>query len=109
MDLSEFDAFVKDNNGKGYYGFSTLINHTATSLEHFVVKFNYVFVNGQAKAISFSNPVISIRLDGVTHIERTDLDSGEVQFEITCEDNLINNGGKYVEKIIWVPVRKSGF
>ena len=109
MDLSEFDAFVKDNNSNGYYGFSTLINYAATSKEHFVIKFNYVFVNGEARSISFSNPVIAIRLDGITHIDRIDLDSGRVQFNITCEDNLINDGGKYVEKIIWVPVRKSGF
>lgn len=109
MDLSEFDVFAKDHSLNGYYGFSNLINHAATSKENLVVKFNYAYVNGQARSISFSNPVMAVRLEGITHIERADLDSGEVRFDITCEDNLINDGGKYVEKIIWVPERKSGF
>lgn len=103
MNLAEFNTFTQSHqNGLYICDLSANENRPCRSFRsHGSVKFTNVLVSGNARSISFTNPVSSLVLSGVIHIQKIDGERGAVHFTITCKDDY--KGEQYDEKILWIP------
>lgn len=103
MNLAEFNIFIQNHKNGVYICDLSVHDHRPCRAYRSKgsVKFNKVRISGNGRSIAFTNPVAALVLSGIIHIQKVDGENGAVHFTITCKDDY--QGGKYDEKIIWVP------
>ena len=57
---------------------------------------------GFDRSITLTNEISQLTIKGIIHTEKTELDDGFVQLDLTCKDDL--TGGKYNERLVLLHV-----